>query len=145
MSATATAMAEGFVRTMAERYGEPHDDGKRDEFSCPCCGTPTDSSYCEACTKAECGERNTDDPRVCFVGTRSKAQMISELRTCLAAYDQRSAEWDAALEVVKALDVRDEKWGAAHEAVQAAQVRTHDEAARMVGAVSALVGKRGGA
>lgn len=41
---------------------------KRDEFSCPCCGTPTDSSYCDACTKAECGEQHVDAPHNCLAG-----------------------------------------------------------------------------
>jgi hypothetical protein len=35
-----------------------------DEFSCPCCGTPTDSSYCAACEAFECGERDRDDPSI---------------------------------------------------------------------------------
>lgn len=39
---------------------------KRDEFSCPCCGTPTDSSYCDACTKAECGEQDVGAPDRCL-------------------------------------------------------------------------------
>ena len=34
---------------------------KRDEFSCPCCGTPTDSSYCVPCDAAECGEVDVAD------------------------------------------------------------------------------------
>jgi hypothetical protein len=38
---------------------------KRDEFSCPCCGTPTDSSYCAPCDAAECGEQHVDSPEVC--------------------------------------------------------------------------------
>ncbi len=38
---------------------------KRDEFSCPCCGTPTDSSYCAACDAAECGEQHVDSPDIC--------------------------------------------------------------------------------
>lgn len=43
---------------------------KRDEFSCPCCGTPTDSSYCVSCDEAECGERNANDPNIetCLAG-----------------------------------------------------------------------------
>lgn len=41
-----------------------YDGTKRDEFSCPCCGTPTDSHYCDACDKAECGERDYNDPNI---------------------------------------------------------------------------------
>jgi hypothetical protein len=37
---------------------------KRDEFSCPCCGTPTDSSYCCVCITAGCGERAWNDPNI---------------------------------------------------------------------------------
>lgn len=40
---------------------------KRDEFSCPCCGTPTDSSYCAACVAFECGERDVGAADVCLV------------------------------------------------------------------------------
>lgn len=39
--------------------------GKRDEWCCPCCGTPTDSSYCAPCDAAECGEQHVDSPDVC--------------------------------------------------------------------------------
>lgn len=35
-----------------------YDGGKRDEFSCPCCGVPTDSSECDECRAAECGEQD---------------------------------------------------------------------------------------
>jgi hypothetical protein len=40
---------------------------KRDEFSCPCCGTPTDSSYCEPCAAFECGEQDVSAPDRCLV------------------------------------------------------------------------------
>ena len=36
----------------------------RDEWSCPCCGTPNDSSYCLACLAFECGERDFNDPNI---------------------------------------------------------------------------------
>lgn len=31
---------------------------KRDEFSCPCCGTPTDGWYCVECQAFDCGEQS---------------------------------------------------------------------------------------
>lgn len=34
---------------------------KRDEFSCPCCGEPTDSGYCDACDAFDCGERSVEE------------------------------------------------------------------------------------
>ena len=40
---------------------------KRDEWSCPCCGTPTDSSYCAACDAFECGEQDVSAPDACLV------------------------------------------------------------------------------
>lgn len=40
---------------------------KRDEFSCPCCGVGTDSSYCLACEVFECGEQDVSSPDVCLV------------------------------------------------------------------------------
>lgn len=49
---------------------------KRDEFSCPCCGTPTDSSYCAACEAAECGEQHVDSPDVCNAELRSKGYAL---------------------------------------------------------------------
>ena len=39
---------------------------KRDEFSCPCCGVGTDSSYCLACEVFECGEQDVSAPDVCL-------------------------------------------------------------------------------
>lgn len=40
---------------------------KRDEFSCPCCGTPTDSSYCLGCQIFECGERDVGTADDCLI------------------------------------------------------------------------------
>lgn len=40
---------------------------KRDEYSCPCCGTPTDGWYCVACDAFECGERDVTDAEPCLV------------------------------------------------------------------------------
>lgn len=34
---------------------------KRDEFSCPCCGTPTDGSFCGPCDAADCGSESVYD------------------------------------------------------------------------------------
>ena len=34
---------------------------KRDEYACPCCGVPTDSSHCGPCDAAECGEVDVAD------------------------------------------------------------------------------------
>lgn len=34
---------------------------KRDEWSCPCCGKPNDSSYCEKCRAAGCGSQDYRD------------------------------------------------------------------------------------
>lgn len=48
----------------------------RDEWSCPCCGTPTDSSYCDACEKAECGEQHIDSPRVCNAELKAKGYAL---------------------------------------------------------------------
>lgn len=45
---------------------------KRDEWSCPCCGTPNDGSYCEPCTKAECGEVDYRFESPCVVELRAK-------------------------------------------------------------------------
>lgn len=43
-----------------------------EEFSCPCCGTPTDSSYCEPCDAAECGEAHYRSASPCMVEMRAK-------------------------------------------------------------------------
>lgn len=40
---------------------------KRDEFSCPCCGAATDSSYCAACDAFECGEQAMGASDACLV------------------------------------------------------------------------------
>lgn len=40
---------------------------KRDEWACPCCGVPTDSSYCAPCIEAECGEQDVSAPDSCLV------------------------------------------------------------------------------
>jgi hypothetical protein len=42
---------------------------QRDEFSCPCCGVGTDSSYCVACEAFECGEQNVGSNK-CLVPPR---------------------------------------------------------------------------
>lgn len=46
--------------------GRGYDGGYRDEFSCPCCGAPTDSSECADCRKAECGEQDASAPHQCL-------------------------------------------------------------------------------
>jgi hypothetical protein len=56
---------------------------KRDEWSCPCCGTPTDSSYCEACSAFECGERDWNDPNI---GTCLVPKHVAVWRTRHAAH-----------------------------------------------------------
>lgn len=48
--------ARGITRVY-DGTGRGYDGGKRDEFSCPCCGDPTDSGECADCAKAECGEQ----------------------------------------------------------------------------------------
>lgn len=56
---------------------------KRDEFSCPCCGDPTDSSYCAPCIEAECGERDVNDPTIetCLAESKPAAvKVISGIR-----------------------------------------------------------------
>lgn len=45
---------------------------KRDEWACPCCGMPTDSSYCQPCAKAECGECDYRSAPVCMVELAAK-------------------------------------------------------------------------
>ncbi len=48
----------------------------REEFSCPCCGTPTDSSYCAACDAAECGEQHVDSPRICNAKMKASGHQL---------------------------------------------------------------------
>lgn len=61
---------------------------KRDEFSCPCCGALTDSSYCEPCVAAECGERDHDAP---------------DIDECLVERARRCTITDAQIKKVRAL------------------------------------------
>jgi hypothetical protein len=49
--------ARGITR-IYDGTGRGYDGGKRDEFSCPCCGVGTDSSECDECRAAECGEQD---------------------------------------------------------------------------------------
>lgn len=43
--------------TEPKRDDRAYDGGPRDEFACPCCRVPTDSSECDDCRNAECGEQ----------------------------------------------------------------------------------------
>jgi len=58
----------------------------RDEFSCPCCGVPTDSSYCAACEAAECGEQDVSAPDVCLA--EMAKQRLRDLRESWAVAQQ---------------------------------------------------------
>lgn len=64
----ASAARVGAERVVAAFLSASHQErarDKRDEFSCPCCGARTDSSYCAACDAAKCGEQHVDSPRIC--------------------------------------------------------------------------------
>ena len=63
---------------------------KRDEFGCPCCGVPTDSSYCAACDEAECGEQHIDSPDVC--NAELKANGYTLLGPCYERLTFRGGE-----------------------------------------------------
>lgn len=52
-----------------------------DEFSCPCCGIPTDSSYCAPCAAATCGEHDYRTVGVCMA--QLAAEGFKVVGTCL--------------------------------------------------------------
>jgi len=78
---------------------------KRDEWSCPCCGTPNDGSYCAPCVAAECGERDYDDPHIETCLVTAVIRGIVEARQRLAA-------------AVKADDVAFKAYGERYDAVK---------------------------
>lgn len=73
---------------------------KREEFSCPCCGTPTDSSYCGPCDKVGCGERDVSAPDICLVDAavavaKANRVAVAELLAGKSKTDARLAALDA--------------------------------------------------
>jgi hypothetical protein len=134
---------------------------ERDEFSCPCCGTPTDSSYCSPCVDAGCGERDFDDPNIetCLAEeskrlaeNERKAKLydaaISSLRNALADFEAKWKARDDAGTVYFAMPVdfhstHTAEYKAASETYETASMRVRDEAFRVVGTVEAIVGRDG--
>lgn len=75
----------------------PHSDKWSEEFSCPCCGEPTDGSYCLACDAAECGERDHDDPSIneCLVQRAKTAAKLAATKRFMDETMAQLREWVA--------------------------------------------------
>jgi hypothetical protein len=64
---------------------------KRDEFSCPCCGTPTDSSYCAPCAAAECGEQDVGAPDKCLVPSPAVFAVVGAVNDVISFREDEQA------------------------------------------------------